>query len=205
MRILVFIVCLLTLPSLKAQDKLIEYFELTETDSFHIRPFNYFKVGPQPLNDFRDFTGKVIPKGFDQLASFDSLFHPINFFANEVIKLDSSNYAAITVVQQQDVYDSFVMILILNEAGELQTFFQAASWKYLEGTMEETQNSWLFDEDGDGDLDICMMTDLLDFELPVEDAPNISGTTALLYRNNKVDFEAEYISEKLWKLLRVEK
>ena len=49
------------------------------------------------------------------------------------------------------------------------------------------------------------MTDCIDYELPLEDAPNISGVTGLFYRNVNSKFEAEYISEKLWKLLKVDK
>jgi hypothetical protein len=41
--------------------------------------------------------------------------------------------------------------------------------------MVETKNSWIFDDDKDGYLNIIMMTDLVDVEYPTENAPNISG------------------------------
>ena len=105
MKVLILFSCLLAISGIKAQDRLLDYFTIIESDSFHIKPFNYFELGPQPINDFRDFKGKLIPKGFEQLESFDSLFHPVHFYANEAIKVDSLNYACVIVVQTKLIYD----------------------------------------------------------------------------------------------------
>ncbi|MEO9531450.1 MAG: hypothetical protein ABJG68_14195 [Crocinitomicaceae bacterium] len=183
----------------------MDYFEVIESDSFHIRPFDYLQSNPLSTEKFKQFKGKPVPRSHSELTSLESALSPDKFFANEAIKIDSNHFAGMLVVQDKDVYRSVVLILILNKKGKMISFFQAASWTHLEGTMEETQNAWIFDEDLDGDLDIVVMSDLVDYELPTEDAPNISGVTALTYRNLLGSFETVNISDELWYKLSVQK
>ena len=71
--------------------------------------------------------------------------------------------------------------------------------------MEETVNSWVYDIDKDGDLDIMKIIDLIDYELPIEDAPNISAVEGFLWRNLGSKFQYEYLSKELYYQLTIKK
>lgn len=205
MKALVFILLLFVGLTVFGQNSFKDYFKFSDSDSVHIKPFDFLNDSPQKIGLGQNFKGRKIPKIHPQLSVIDSLFNPHKYFANNYYLIDSSHYAAELVVESIYLEESIVMLLILDLEVNITQFFEAAFWTHMDGTMEETKNTWLLDDDNDGDLDIIMLTDLIDYELHLEDAPNISGTTAVVYRNHISYFEIENITENLWYKLGVQK
>ena len=109
-------------------------------------------------------------------------------------------------IETEWVYESSIKMILFNSTTkQLDMVYDLAYFKEIEGTMDETQNSWFLDEDGDGDLDIAMMIELNDYELPNEYSDNISGVEGFLYRNNNGTLSAEYISKELYTSLTIKK
>ena len=66
-----------------------------------------------------------------------------------------------------------------------------ASYLYLEGATEQIRNSWVMDLDTDGIRDIGHYSQLIDFEWPTPDAPNITGSEqySMIFKEGEFDFD----------------
>lgn len=66
-----------------------------------------------------------------------------------------------------------------------------ASYLYLEGATEQIRNSWVIDLDADGVRDVGQYSQLIDFEWPTPDMPNVTGSEqySMLFKEGKFDFD----------------
>ena len=58
---------------------------------------------------------------------------------------------------------------------------QLASYKYVEAAYEKTRNSWIIDQNGDGNLDIATWEKLTDFEFQNQLSDNLSGDKKFIH------------------------
>lgn len=81
-----------------------------------------------------------------------------------------------------------VYLILLNlDRSKVINFHKIADYEHLEGAFKKWQNAWIADFNNDGYLDIGMYEKLIDFELPTEEAENISNDKAylLIFKNNQ--------------------
>jgi hypothetical protein len=167
-----------------------DYFTWTEVDSLHACPSKIAK-------------GKELNSGLVANTGLDTIYPYSTFYGNQSFKWGDSLYAFIVRLEAEESEQPIVLLVLANKQSEIKHYFEIASYATITGTMEETRNSWIYDLDKDGDLDIVIMDDLVDYELPIEGAPNISGVEGRVYRNTGTDFSYEYISKELYYQLMV--
>lgn len=137
-------------------------------------------------------------KRFDTLHVHTAVFPekagntiPYSLLKRQKLMLDSAAYQALIcfpmspdssimgyLLQQKNQpnqHRSVYMFVRNTKSGQLLLQMEVACYTYLEGTMEQTVNTWITDVNGDGYLDLATRKYIRDFELPTEDAPNITG------------------------------
>ena len=169
MKRLSFIVCLL-----------IGISAYSISDTLHIYPSKYYGKG-EPLQT-------VILEAY----GLDTIYKGTKFRFQEKFELEEYSCTFTVLSFSPELYPDYTTIVVLIEHTEYG-FICANDLAFhyeLEGTMEETQNCWIYDWDDDGDLDILMMSFLTDYELPMEDAPNITGLdgSLLVFENGKFNY-----------------
>lgn len=116
---------------------------------------------------------------------------PYSLLRNQKLQLDSAAYEALIcfpispdsnilgyLVQQQNQpnqHRTVYMFARNKKSGQILLQMEIACYTYLEGTMEQTVNTWITDINGDGHLDLATRKYIRDFEMPTDDAPNITG------------------------------
>jgi len=84
-----------------------------------------------------------------------------------------------------------IYLVIYNTTGQKELIFRerVAFYTYLSTAYEETQNAWIADFDGDGNIDIGIYNQIIDFEMSTDDAPNTSGSNQYIYvfKNGKYE------------------
>lgn len=167
-----------------------DYFTWTEVDSLHACPSKIAK-------------GKELNTDLVANTGLDTIYPYSTFYGNHSFKWGDSLYAFIARLETEETEQAIILLVLANKESEIKHYFEIASYATIPGTMEQTRNSWIYDLDKDGDLDIVIMDDLVDYELPVEGAPNISGVEGRVYRNTGTDFTYEYIEKELYYQLMV--
>lgn len=177
-------------------------------DTLHIYPTKYLEfippVGPRFFQMGKSLltTEEVKNFGLDSLTHAE-LISPIGSF---LMRPESTYKAYILGVTRKELYDCSVDIVIFDISTEMAIFhFRLASYKSIEGTMEELTNSWIYDIDKDDDFDLAYIIDIKDYELPNEYSDNISGTHSGELRFNQGEFESYYLStgaSKVFRLIR---
>ena len=168
------------------------YFDWTNTDSLHVYPSKIKK-------------GEEIKLELVALTGIDTIYPNRRFFGYQSFKWSDSLTAFIVRLEDDYVHEPTIILVLANESSEIQDVIELASYSQIPGTMEETVNSWVYDIDKDGDLDIMKIIDLIDYELPIEDAPNISAVEGFLWRNLGSKFQYEYLSKELYYQLTIKK
>src|SRR5688572_24368792 len=140
--------------------------------------------------------------GFNQTFSKEISFETLK---KENVPLDSGTYQAVSrffmsadknltgyLFRELTGSATHQVIHLCIRSEKLKRFIfhiEVASWTAIENTMEQTLNSWILDVNGDGVLDVATKKYLEDFELPTEDAPNISGEEKYIHVFQKGAFE----------------
>ncbi|MCB9223324.1 MAG: hypothetical protein R2780_09510 [Crocinitomicaceae bacterium] len=199
---------LLTLNLCQGQLALL-HFSIVETDSLHIYPSKYLLDTPITKNGKSGlFTGKEIHAISIKHLGIDTLYPNNRYWANEQIYLNSNKtiIAATIVIGRKDPKDSILLIVIYNiKTEERLLVIEGASHQKIEGAMKQTVNSWIMDLDNDGDLDIAIMKDLVDYELPNEYSDNISGVEGFGYYLKDDKMEFDYLSQENYSTFQIKK
>jgi hypothetical protein len=87
-------------------------------------------------------------------------------------------------------------LVIDGKSDSLINKYNLAYYKTIPGTMEETMNAWIVDLDKDGDLDIGIMINLVDYELADEISENISGVEGYGYYIQDGRLSYDYLSKE---------
>ena len=195
-----------------SQESINEFSKLFDPitfDTLHLYPSNYYSVNLQGNANTINIEGEKIPHQMVQQLKLDSICG-----SNDLKAINRFNFGPqgligfVIGIQEDSPYDCSVGIMVYSMMTKSVLFYlTAASYKHMEFTMESTKNTWIYDSNQDGYLDIIYMIDLIDYELPNEYADNISGVKSgeLRYNPDSKDFDSYYLGSIAYKVLSVKK
>jgi hypothetical protein len=198
MRILFLLISFLTFNGY-SQNKLLDILPSFTKDSTHIYPTAYTNLNAyQKQGTPFGFFGKRISQGLlNKYNVFQSHSKSTKFYALEKFDFGSSLYGLVVGLKEKVVEDSRIAIwLIDGKSDSLINKYNLAYYKTIPGTMEETMNAWIVDLDKDGDLDIGIMINLVDYELADEISENISGVEGYGYYIQDGRLSYDYLSKE---------
>lgn len=177
--------------------------DTTPFDTLHLYPSKY-QIQPIgiPLNNPGMYAGFPITTDILSPYGLDTLYEAVRYTVPQKFVFDANqNYLGyVMCCETEEVEFSYLVLLVMSEEDELIFSYKVAHYLYLESAFEETKNSWLFDEDNDGDLDLAYKIDLIDYEPPNEFADNISGTTTGFLRFDRGKYTSEYLEDEQFQL-----
>ena len=175
-------------------------------DTLHIYPTKYLSNSGIPSANGGMYNGVVIQEDILKVYDLEKLYHGDRYTVPEkfIISENVIGYV-LTCENHADLLSSYVVLIVLDEEGKLVYHQMMAWYSAIEGTMEETGNTWIFDNDGDGDLDLATMEDLVDYELPNEFANNVSGVKGYVHQFTEGEYVYEYITKELYQSLTIKK
>jgi len=183
------------------------HFKLQEFDTLHVYPSKYIETAKTKKNNKIAFKGTIISNSSAIIPhGIDTIFPSRGYTAILKFAVDSAKNVMGYVfgTSQIDPYNSKIALVVVNtELNKRVAYFDLATYNYIEGTMEETMNSWILDENKDGNIDIAQLRDLTDYELPNEYSDNISGVTSSMYRFENGEFISYYMTKEMYQALRV--
>lgn len=167
-------------------------------DTLHVYPGKYLRKSGAPHVNSGLYNGIEISTGLVDEYGLLNLYPADRYTVPEKFVVDtSSNTTAyiLTCEVNGEFTNSFVVLAVFNENDELIFHYKISWYTALEDAFEETVNTWFFDRDEDGDLDIVLLNELIDYELPNEYADNISGVRKNFLRFSNGDYDFEDISK----------
>jgi hypothetical protein len=179
------------------------HFKLQSFDTLHVYPSKYIESLKNKTIEYKGTiicNDAIIPHGIDTLFPSKGYTAILKFYADSTTKFVGYIFGT----SQIDPYDSkLVLVVIDTKLNKRIAYFDLASYKYLDGTMEETMNSWILDENKDGNIEIAQLRELTDYELPNEYSDNISGVTSSMYRYENNEFVSYYMTKEMYQALRI--
>lgn len=175
-----------------------------QLDSIHVALSDYFNLdNDEPAQPFAE-NYFSLSFSFQQQVGLTDLYSPQKMYLLRELDMGTNGAkGALIALVNDSPNDCAIIFVVYNQEFELIFHHLAAKYVRLEGTMEETSNSWIYDYDKDGDLDFIHMNSLIDYELSFEMAPNISGWDAFLYLNNQGIFEYDYPDQNTLKSIHL--
>lgn len=164
---------------------LVHFSGISQADTLHLYPSKY------------EHKGETIQPEVLKSYGLDTLFTGNNFRFHEQLDSPENDCTFYILTYSSDSYSDLPSVILIVKHKDLGIILtrEAASHSEIEGTMEHTTNSYLYDADGDGDLDVVEFDFLTDYESPNEYADNITRFNVFLHRFEKDGFEFENFSD----------
>lgn len=156
--------------SKKDYENFKSYFVSSDLDTLHIFP--------SMVENYSD--NKIIPS----ILLFNETIFPESdtVFAISSFPMDSAKIhtAYLVGISRESQIGTYLLIYSEKENKFIYDIL-TSSYNYIESSAEINRNTWIIDANNDKNLDIAVIEDIIDFEFPTKDSPNISGTIFRLY------------------------
>ncbi|UKN02757.1 hypothetical protein K6119_04410 [Paracrocinitomix mangrovi] len=188
-----------------SQKNLLKFIPKFESDSLHIYPSAYSNLltYAKDKQTFR-FNGEVIPQFVAREFGLDSLYKAKAYVGIGKFKFDAtSKYQGVVVgIEYSYAYSSKIILAVIDKTTNKIVFnTDLAYYSVIEGTAELLQNATICDLDHDGDLDIAVISNTIDYELPTDELPNASGTAGYTYLYENGNLVYSSMSKSLFKVM----
>ena len=136
--------------------------------------------------------GNPIP--FLYIESFKFYKKGISYYCLNKLYIDKEKkYKAYLLKSDGNTYRPATIYIVVYKSDSSKLIFatEIAIYQLMSTAFERTQNAWISDFDGDGNKDIGIYSQMIDFEMSTDESPNTSKSEHFIYlfKNGKYEME----------------